>query len=143
MTTKTTQVREAIVQRLLALGADSAANIGAVCNPEQIRNPANRAADPRLTAVLWTMPGQMLDIKGSAIKWQQPFIVDIAVPWSADAEQRCDKIRLELAAALVSAFSDVSVLKSSLGELDTGYPAEGSGYALISATATFEYLEKL
>ena len=141
--TTTTSVRESIVQRLLALASHPQVSIGAVCNPDEIRNPENRAPAPQLTAVLWTMPGQMLGKQGNRIKWQQPFTVDIAVPWAAGAEARCDAIRLALAAALTEPMPGLPVQKQELAEVETGYPAEGSGYALVSGTVTLEYIETL
>lgn len=141
--TTTTTIRAAIVQRLLALGSSSASNIGAVCNPEQVRNPENRAALPQLTAVIWTMPGQLLAQQGNKMKWQQPFTIDIAVPWDNTAEARCDQMRLELANALLNAASGLTVQKQTLSDLEIGYPAEGSSYALVSATVTLEYIETI
>jgi hypothetical protein len=143
MSSVTTQVRDVIRQRLLALGSQTAANIGAVCNPDEVRNPANRAQEPMLTAVIWTLPGRMLAMQGAAVKWEQTFTVDIAVPWKAGTEERCDDIRLELATALSGAYQALPVKKNEVTELDVGYPAEGSSYALVSATVVLEYIETI
>lgn len=143
MTPVTTRVRAEIVRRLLLLDENSTAKIGAVIDPESVRSPSNRAPAPLLTAVLWTMPGRLLGKQGSRVKWSQEFAIDIAVPWSADAEVRCDGMRLELAAVLCDAFAGLPIQKQELSELSVGYPSEGSAYALVSVSLTFEYVETL
>ena len=139
--TQTTKLRNAVIARLLSLGADSASKIGAVLNPVSVREAGNRPADPMRYAVMWTLPGRSLSVVGGKMRWQQSFSVDMPVKWSADAEDVCDRIRLELASVLSERLP--GVIEQDLSEVEVLYPEEGSGYSVVSVTLGFTCIESL
>ncbi len=139
--TQTTKLRNAVIVRLLSLGADSASKIGAVLNPVSVREAGNRPADPMRYAVMWTLPGRSLSVVGGKMRWQQSFSVDMPVKWSAVAEDVCDRIRLEFASVLSERLP--GAIEQDLSEVEVLYPEEGSGYSVVSVTLGFTCIESL
>jgi hypothetical protein len=142
MTTKTNAVRLEIKSRLASLSAEKgkAANIQAVLNPVEGKDPKNRPVTGR-TALLWTEPGKALSSQGNAVRWHQEWAIDLFVEWEEEAESLLDQIKVEMAAALLPRITGVQEQK--LGALAISYPANGSGGALVSVEIVTVYVETL
>lgn len=144
MKTTTEQIRDALTARLLELG-DTVANIHKVLNPEEARNPSSRPEAGKNYAVLWTLPGALINQRADRIQWQQTFAADLAIQWVAteDMEAKLDKIRLHLAASFALPLTGITCQKQSVQDIEIGYPTEGSQYAVVSVVADYTYIETL
>lgn len=141
--TTTEKLRDCLASRLLEL-EDTEANIKKVLNPDEARVPSNRPSNGNY-ALLWTLEGRLINQNNSKIKWQQTFAVDLAVAWNAseNMEAKLDRIRLLLASAFAWPITGIAVQTQELQDISTGYPNEGSQYAVVSVVADYTYIETL
>lgn len=144
MTTVTSQLRQELINRLLALDETTASNIGKVLNPDEARDPKNRPAAGKRFAILWTMDGRMKNQRAGKLQWSQGFAVDVAVEWQGkQTEDVLDKMRLEIASAFAQPISGLFIQEQTLQDITIGYPSEGSRYAVVSVVADYTYIETL